>query len=60
LDAMRRLLSSLRLFDAAALTEPPFILYSDFLLLSFVGPDIPFFYLQVYSLQGGFVREVRT
>ena len=60
MDAMRRFLCSLRLFDAAALTEPPFVLYSDFLLLGFVGLYIPFFYLQVYSLQEGFVREVRT
>jgi hypothetical protein len=49
-----------RLFDAAALTEPPFVLYSDFLLLGFVGPYIPFFYVQVYGFQGGFVCEVRT
>jgi hypothetical protein len=49
-----------RLFDAAALTEPPFVRYSGFLLLGFVGLYIPFFYVQVYSLQGGFVCEVRT
>ena len=46
-----------RLFDATALTEPPFVIFAAVLLLGFIGLYIPFFYIQVYSIQRGFVKN---